>query len=407
MAQRRKTVRELAQEANLEMDEVLVTLWDAGFEDVLGPQDQIVSGDLNRARRALGLATRRELKSPEFWMELFGADVAEFHALLNGLGITLSRHAKTLPQNSVTKLRKEARRRDLDPVTGTAVLAVKQEASPPPAQALEWRSPGHEQELRWLSVEEVLGIHHALVEDFSRTDDPLEPPGTRSDDLLASAVFRPQTSIGGELKYPTVETSAAALLHSLILNHPFHNGNKRSALVAMLVFLDENGLVPTCHEDELFKLVLLVAQHRIVDSRLRDLPDREVLAIADWLCKRVRLVEGGDHLIQWRKLRRILVAYGCELVVPGRGGNRINISRRIEVKRGFFGLRRTVELRTQVFYGDEGREAERNTVKKIREDLHLDDLHGIDSFVFYNQVPSLASDFIANYRKTLHRLAKL
>ena len=213
--------------------------------------------------------------------------------------------------------------------------------------------------------------------------------------------------MGGEFKYPTVETSAAALLHSLILNHPFHNGNKRTALVAMLVFLDENGFVPTCHEDEIFKLVLLVAQHRIVDHRLRDLPDREVLAIADWLCKRVRLVEGGDHPLQWRKLRRILTAYGCEFSTPGRGGNRINITRRLEVKRGFFGLRRIHELRTQVFYGDEGREAQRNTVKKIREDLHLDDLHGVDSYAFYSQVPTLASDFISEYRKTLHRLAKL
>lgn len=407
MALRRKTVRELAQGAGLEIDEALVTLWDAGFESVLGPQDLIVSGDLNRARRALGLATRRELKRPDYWMALFDITGGEFRQLLENLNIKFSRHAKTLPPKSVSKLRKEARKRGLDPVTGS--LVTRSEVVDPVVadEPLEWRSPGHTKILRWLSVEEVLGIHHALVEDFARADDPINPPGPRSEDLLASAVFRPQTAIGDELKYPTVETSAAALLHSLILNHPFHNGNKRSALVSMLVFLDENGFVPTCHEDELFKLVLQVAQHRIVEYSRRDMADREVLAIADWLCKRVRLVEGGDHPLQWRKLRRILTAYGCEFSNPGRGGNRINISRRIEVRRGFFGLRKTIELTTQVFYGDEGREAEKNTLKKIREDLHLDDLHGVDSYAFYNQVPTLASDFISEYRKTLHRLAKL
>lgn len=407
MALRRKTLRELAQEASIEVDEALVTLWDAGFEHVLGPQDLIVSGDLNRARRALGLATRRELKSPEYWMALFSATPDEFRNLLITLGIRLSQKAKTLPQNSVSRLRREARKRGLDPVTGSAVLGAGEETPPPPDEALQWRSPGHRWDLRYLSVEEVLGIHRALAEDFARTEDPVDPPGVRDEGLLGSAVFRPQTSMGDELKYPTVETAAAALLHSLILNHPFHNGNKRSALVSMLVFLDENGLMPTCHEDELFRLVLLVAQHRIADQRRKDLADREVLAIADWLCKRVRVVEGGDHPLQWRKLRRILVAYGCEFTNPGRGGNRINISRRIEVRRGILGLKKVEELRTQVFYGDEGREAQQNTVKKIREDLHLDDVHGVDSYAFYNQVPTLASDFISEYRKTLSRLARL
>ena len=163
MALRRKTVRELATEAGVEMDEALVTLWDAGFGNVLGPQDQIVSGDLNRARRALGLATRRELKSPEYWMKLFDVTSGDFRILLAELGVGLSPQAKTLPQNSVSKLRKEARRRNLDPITGVAVLCPPREQPEPPKQSLEWRSPGHEKELRWLSVDEVCGIHRALV----------------------------------------------------------------------------------------------------------------------------------------------------------------------------------------------------------------------------------------------------
>ncbi len=92
----------------------------------------------------------------------------------------------------------------------------------------------------------MLAIHNALVLDFLHQENPIDPPGPRNDDIIASAVFRQHTSIGDVLKYPSVELSAAALLHSLVNNHPFHNGNKRTALVSMLVLLDENELMLTC-----------------------------------------------------------------------------------------------------------------------------------------------------------------
>src|SRR5258708_1626270 len=74
----------------------------------------------------------------------------------------------------------------------------------------------------------VLVIHNQLVRDFAESGDPIDPPGIRDrGELLESALSRPQTSIGTTLKYPTIEMAAAALLHALVHNHPFHNGNKR------------------------------------------------------------------------------------------------------------------------------------------------------------------------------------
>ena len=64
-------------------------------------------------------------------------------------------------------------------------------------------------------------------------------------------------------------------------------------------------------------------------------------------------------------------------------------------------------LRVQTYYGDEGREIEKNTVNRIRHDLELDDLHGIDSGAFYENDPASLSEFIIRYRKTLRRLARL
>ena len=95
-------------------------------------------------------------------------------------------------------------------------------------------------ELKTLNVEEVLRIHDILVEDFLASNDPISPAGVRSEQLLESAVSRQWTGLGQILKYPTPVESAATLLYGICGDHPFHNGNKRTALVSMLAHLDKN-----------------------------------------------------------------------------------------------------------------------------------------------------------------------
>src|SRR5205823_3903260 len=105
-------------------------------------------------------------------------------------------------------------------------------------------------------------------------------------------------------------------------------------------------------------------------------------------------------------LRRILAEHGCEFEFPGGVGNRINISRTVPRTRVFRGTRPHV-LKIQTHYGDEGREIDKSALNKIRHDLELDDLHGIDSAAFYDSDPASLSEFIVKYRKTLRRLARL
>lgn len=399
MTRKRKTVEELAREVHWDADEVLITLWDAGYNEVLRPKDRV--RDINRARRALGLATRRELKSVAYWMSVFALHESEFRSLLLKLSVPIGTRAQKLTRKAISRLKSEARRRGVDPITGSATSpSIRDYVSEAPS--LEWRITGHERELGWLDADEVLRIHEELVRDFSDTRDPIEPAGVRTEALLASAVFRPQTALGGLLKYPTVEMSAAALLHSIIHDHPFHNGNKRTALVSTLVFLDKNGFFPQFDQDEGFKLVLDVAQHRITDAQQTALADRETLAVTDWLCDHCRPLEKGYRQIPFRKLRRILTEYGCTF--GDASGHKIDIT--LEKTEGGRFLKRKINLRTQISYGGEGRDVNKNTIKKIREDLHLDDLHGVDARAFYSKEPLGATDFIARYRKTLRRLAR-
>jgi death-on-curing family protein len=401
MATKRRTVAQLASEAQIDIDTALVYLWYAGFNDVIGPGDSFGKQELNQARRALGIATRRDLETSNYWMKLFKLNEVEFQALLEKLCVFQGSKIKLRPK-TISRLRAEAYKCNIDPITGVERRPVIQSVASN-STSFKWAPPGHEaNELHYLTADEVLKIHFELVRDFSSGPDPIYPPGARSKHLLESAVFRPHTAIGKTMKYPTIEVSAAALLHSLILDHPFHNGNKRTALVSALVFLDKNHLFPDIDENEVFKLLLQIAQHGIVDPFQLNLADREVLFIAEWLCDHCRFVEKGESVIPFQKLRRILTSHQCNVEDPT-VGNKVSITR--EVERGTW-WKKKIKLHTQISYNGDGRTVPKNTVKKLREALYLDDLHGIDSRAFYNQEPTIVTDFIARYRKILNRLAK-
>ncbi|HAS12023.1 MAG TPA: alcohol dehydrogenase [Acidimicrobiaceae bacterium] len=87
-----------------------------------------------------------------------------------------------------------------------------------------------------------------------------EPPPIRDLGLLAAAAARPQASAFGDDAYPDLWTKAAALLHSVVKNHPLVDGNKRLGWLACAVFLDINGTDPTTASNEdVYDLVMHVA----------------------------------------------------------------------------------------------------------------------------------------------------
>lgn len=137
--------------------------------------------------------------------------------------------------------------------------------------------------VQYLTLEDALRIHLALVDLYRAQGDPIEPPGPRGPHLLPSAVDRPRTSLGGREKYENVHTKAAALFHSLVTSHPFHNGNKRTALVCLLVFLDRNGRAIRATDNELFDFVLSAADGTLKSSTKSGHSDEVVEAIARWI----------------------------------------------------------------------------------------------------------------------------
>jgi len=122
-----------------------------------------------------------------------------------------------------------------------------------------------------LSIEIVREIHYQAVKIFGGLH------GIRDEALLASAVFAPQSSFGGKSPYVDLVDIAAAYLFYLGRNHPFFDGNKRTAMAAAIVFLRLNEFDPAADSDDWERLVLDVASAEI---------DRE--QATRWLRKLVR-----------------------------------------------------------------------------------------------------------------------
>ena len=100
------------------------------------------------------------------------------------------------------------------------------------------------------TLDQILFIHQQVLMQTGGS------AGLRDNALLESAIARPKATFGGEDLYPELTDKAAALFDSLIRNHPFVDGNKRVAVVAMVVFVRENGhrLIATEKEMENFAL---------------------------------------------------------------------------------------------------------------------------------------------------------
>jgi len=116
----------------------------------------------------------------------------------------------------------------------------------------------------FLTFEQVLAIHDNQIELYGGTH------GIRELSLLESAVMRPQTTFAGRDLYPTLFEKAAVLMHSLVMNHPFIDGNKRTGTVFALTFFEINGFKISSKQEELKHLSLKLESKRI---NLQDLAD--------------------------------------------------------------------------------------------------------------------------------------
>lgn len=114
----------------------------------------------------------------------------------------------------------------------------------------------------YLTLEQVFLIHEDQLVRHGGSS------GLRDLALLESAIFRPQSSFDGEDLYPSIFYKAAAFMISIILNHPFLDGNKRTGIVSMLVFLELNGYKLKISQKALVGIALEVESKKINIEKL-------------------------------------------------------------------------------------------------------------------------------------------
>ena len=109
----------------------------------------------------------------------------------------------------------------------------------------------------FLTLDEVLALHADQIRRYGGVT------GLRDLPVLQSAIAMPETSYGGEYLHGNAYEMAAAYLFHLARNHPFVDGNKRTALICALVFLGLNGQRLDADPDPLYDLVEGVASGQV------------------------------------------------------------------------------------------------------------------------------------------------
>lgn len=128
------------------------------------------------------------------------------------------------------------------------------------------------QHIRFLVPDEVIRIHASQINRFGGIH------GIRDYGLLESATFEPQASFGGEYLYKDVFNMGAAYAYSIIKNHPFLDGNKRTGTLSALMFLDYNGYEVDVNQDQLFDLSIAIATSKITIEEIASMLEKNIMA---------------------------------------------------------------------------------------------------------------------------------
>ena len=260
-----------------------------------------------------------------------------------------------------------------------------------------------------IGIQDVLRAHFLIVDYFYSEGYGIGGIGPKDPNLLHSAVYRQFTGYGGKDKWESSYERCATLIFGLVKDHPFHDANKRTALLVLLYFLSKIDKVPTVTQKELEDFVVNIAEDKL--SQFRRLSkfesktnDPEIHFIADYLRRNSRVLDKTNHTITYRELDARLNEFGFCLHNPNK--NFIDVCR-IEISRGLLGLgkKQTKYVKvTQVGFPGWKTQVGKGTLHKVRKETKLVPEKGVDSASFYRGTDPLYS-LIAEYSGPLERLA--
>ena len=271
-----------------------------------------------------------------------------------------------------------------------------------------------------IGVHDVLAAHFLIVDYFAEKKYGIGGIGPRSLDLLHSALSRQFTGFGGARKWNGLYENCATLMFGLIMNHPFHDANKRTALLAILSLLHRKRQIITLQQKKLDSLVIAIAGNTLQSYFARDARYQEKLQllsgpddtdgivriIASFLQRNTRYRDDSSRTVTYSELNRALKRHGYELRNPN--GNYINIVR-IEAAKlaNFLGIGARPEREiflAQIGFPGWKDQVHKSAMKTAREATGLTTENGYDRQVLFEHAEPLSS-LISEYSEPLKRLA--
>lgn len=238
-----------------------------------------------------------------------------------------------------------------------------------------------------LSERDVFDAHFVLADVFISTGE-MARFGILNFNLLSSAVSRQTVGYGNYSKWPDEYTKVATLAFGLDKNHAFNDGNKRTALLCLLMALHRSNRVLTCKKSKLETLLVRIAANTMNDySDFKRYTkkygeDAIVYYIASFIRHNSRKIEQQFRTMTYEEFNRKLNVYGLWLDNPS--GNYINVyGERITTK--FLGFIRKKEQTKILQIGFPGwkRQINPKAVKNVLKETGITLQNGFDMKTFY------------------------
>lgn len=263
---------------------------------------------------------------------------------------------------------------------------------------------------KWMvGIKDVLRAHYLIIDYFSTEyGEGVGGVGPRSINLLHSALSRQFTGYENNNKWNSEFEICATLFYGIIKDHPFHDANKRTALLTLLYHLRKVGWTPDSKQKEFEVLAISIASNNLdvypKYSKVKCKHDQDIYFIAEFLRRHTRKLDKNNYIITYQDLDTILQRYNFGLENPD--GNKIEVVQYTEEARGFI-KQEKIKLRRRIgvinFPGWK-RQINVEDLKRVRKMTGLTTENGIDSKAFFRGSEPFSA-LIWQYQNLLIRLS--
>lgn len=257
----------------------------------------------------------------------------------------------------------------------------------------------------YINYTDVLKAHFLISDYFQDLGEQIIC-GVKDLNILGSTLSRQTTGFGSEQKWKKPEEICATLFYGLIKNHPFHDANKRTALLTLIFHVMKYGKVLEMPQKEMDRLAVRVASDRLFRysqyERFKKYDDAEVHFLAFFIRRHLRNENRKFYSITYHEFERLLNRF--HFYFDNLNGNHVDIVKYVK-KSGFLGFNeRTEKVRIiQIGHPGRKRQVHPKALKEVLKACGLTAENGVDSEVFFNEAEPFYG-LIDQYSEPLKRL---